>query len=58
MAGHFKAPTLTNVWHNVIFFHDGRYDNLHDVVEHFNQELGLGLSGDDREAIVEYLKTL
>ena len=57
-AGHFKAPTLTNVWHNVIFFHDGRYDNLDDVVQHFNQEFGLGLSADDREAIVEYLKTL
>ena len=57
-AGEFKAPTLANVWHNVLFFHDGRYDELDEVVEHFNQQLGLGLSGDDREAIVEYLKTL
>jgi mono/diheme cytochrome c family protein len=56
--GFFKAPALVNVWDNVLFFHDGRYDDLHDVVRHFDDHLSLGLSDDDVEALVEYLKTL
>lgn len=57
-AGMLKAPTLTNVWHNVLFFHDGRFDRLEDVVAYFDDHLALGLSEDDRTALVEYLKTL
>ena len=54
----FKAPSLVNVWDNTTFFHDGRYDSLAAVVQHFDQTLSLGLSKADREALVEYLHTL
>jgi len=56
--GMFKATALVNVWENNTFFHDARYDDLHDVVRHFDEHLSLGLSDDDVEALVEYLKTL
>lgn len=56
--GLFKAPPLVNVWDNVVFFHDGRYDDLGDVVRHFDDHLSLGLTDADVEALVEYLKTL
>lgn len=58
VAGQLKAPTLTGVSHNVIFFHDGRFDSLGDVVAYFDDFLGLNLSTDDRAALVEYLRSL
>lgn len=56
--GQFKAPSLVNVYDNVVFMHDGRFERLEDVVEHLDGQLGLGLSADDRRAVVEYLRTL
>lgn len=56
--GFFKATALVDVWENAVFFHDGRYDDLHDVVRHFDEHLSLGLSDADVEALVEHLKTL
>jgi hypothetical protein len=41
-----------------VFFHDGRYEKLEDVMEHLNQNLGLGLSKDDLADVTEYVKTL
>jgi cytochrome c peroxidase len=57
-AGQLKAPALTNVWHNALFFHDGRFDDLEDVVEYFDEHLSLGLSSEEKDALVEYLRTL
>lgn len=54
----FKAPSLVNVWDNAIFFHDGRYESLDGVVQHLDETLSLGLSKEDRGAVVEYLHTL
>lgn len=54
----FKAPALTNVWDNVVFFHDGRYDKMEDVVKYFNTKLNLNMTDDDQKAVIEYLKTL
>ncbi len=56
--GQFKAPALVNVYDNVLFMHDGRFETLDAVVEHLDGQLGLALSADDRRAVVEYLKTL
>ena len=57
-ASELKAPSLVNVWDNALFFHDGRYDDLADVVDHLDDALSLGLSADDKKAVLEYLKTL
>ncbi|MCF6157247.1 MAG: hypothetical protein E3K32_01450 [wastewater metagenome] len=40
------------------FFHDGRFETLKDVVEHYNTALNLGLSNQEMNDLVEYLKSL
>lgn len=58
LAGQLKAPSLVGVWDQVVFFHDGRFDKLEDAVAYLDQTLALGMSEEDRRAVVEYLKTL
>ena len=58
MRGFFKAPSLVNVWENPCYFHDGRFAELREVVDYFDTWLALGLEQADRDALVEYLKTL
>ena len=40
------------------FYHDGRFATLRDVVDHYNGVLGLGLSEQNKNDLVEYLKSL
>ncbi|MGB5832179.1 MAG: hypothetical protein WBG92_09355 [Thiohalocapsa sp.] len=40
------------------FSHDGRFDTLLDVVEHYDNYFGLLLSDDQKSDLVEYLKSL
>ena len=40
------------------FWHDGRFPNLGAVVDHYNSCFGLGLSGQQRSDLVQYLKSL
>lgn len=70
----FKVPTLRNVALTAPYMHDGRLATLEDVVEHYNGKLhrsqtldpnlakhpesGLGLSAEDKAALVAFLKTL
>ena len=70
----FKVPTLRNVALTAPYMHDGRFATLEEVVEHYNGRLhrsqtldpnlakhpesGLGLSADDKAALVAFLKTL
>jgi cytochrome c peroxidase len=56
--GFFKASSLVNTYENAVHFHDGRFTELSEVVDYFDALLSLGLSTDDRDALVEYLKTL
>jgi len=57
-GGLFKTPTLLNANFNAPYFHDGRYDNLGQVVDHFDREFGLGLSAQDRGDLVAYLSAV
>ena len=57
-AGELKAPSLVGVWDQVVFFHDGRFDNLEDTVKYLDDTLSLGLTAEDQRAVIEYLKTL
>jgi cytochrome c peroxidase len=72
--GKFKVPTLRNVALTAPYMHDGRFQTLEEVVEHYNTgvqrtrtldpnlakhpESGLGLTGEDKKALVAFLKTL
>jgi cytochrome c peroxidase len=40
------------------FYHDGRFPNLSDVVNHYNNHLKLSLSASEKQELVEYLKSL
>jgi len=55
--GVFKAPALVDVYDSVLYFHDGRFTSLEQVVRHFDERLSLGLTEVERRALVEYLKT-
>jgi cytochrome c peroxidase len=72
--GKFKVPTLRNVALTAPYMHDGRFATLEEVVDHYNGKLhrsqtldpnlakhpesGLGLSTEDKAALVAFLKTL
>ena len=56
--GMFKAPSLVNVWESPNYLHDGSLGELREVVDYFDTQLELGLSSDDKTALLEYLKTL
>ena len=40
------------------FYHDGRFASLQDVVEHYNTFKGLGLTDQEKQDLVEFLKSL
>lgn len=40
------------------FYHDGRFPSLQDVVNHYDRHLQLGLRGEEKSDLVEYLKSL
>ena len=68
LAGAFKVPTLRNVAETAPYMHDGRFANLHEVVEHYrqapkrrlgHQELNpLLLTSEQVDQLVMFLKTL
>jgi hypothetical protein len=40
------------------YYHDGRYQTLGQVVQHYNSCFGLGLTASEQSDVVEYLKSL
>jgi cytochrome c5 len=40
------------------FYHDGRFADLRAVVDHYNQVFGLNLSEQDKQNLVQYLRSL
>jgi hypothetical protein len=56
----YRTAPLGGLWSHAKggFYHDGRFATLQDVVEHYNGYLHLGLSGMEKAALVEYLKSL
>ena len=57
-GGLFKTPTLLNANFNAPYFHDGRYDDFGQVVDHFDRVFGLALSAQDRADLVAYLRAV
>jgi cytochrome c peroxidase len=58
--GMYRTTPLKGVWSHQKggFFHDGRFVTLLDVVNHYNNFLGLGLSEQEKNDVVAYLKSL
>jgi cytochrome c peroxidase len=56
----YRTAPLKGLWTHTTggFFHDGRFQTLHDVVQHYNRFFGLGLSDSQVHDLVEYLKSL
>lgn len=72
--GKFKTPSLRNIAVTAPYMHDGRFQTLEEVVEHYNNgvqrsatldpnlakhpEGGLQLTPEEKRALVAFLKTL
>jgi hypothetical protein len=56
----YRTAPLAGLWTHTKggFYHDGRFATLGDVVDHYDQHFGLGLSESERNDLVEYLKSL
>jgi len=57
-GGLYKTPTLLNANFNAPYFHDGRYETFAQVVDHFDRGFELGLSAQDRDDLVAYLRAI
>jgi len=72
--GKFKVPSLRNVAVTAPYMHDGRFETLEQVIDHYDHGVqrsasldpnlakhpstGLGLGASDKRALVAFLKTL
>ena len=54
----YRTTPLRGLLQHAPYFHDGSAANLGEVVDHYNQVLGLNLSAVQKKDLIEYLKTL
>ena len=56
----YRTAPLAGLWSHQKggFYHDGRFATLRDVTEHYNSFLSLGLTEQEKLALIEYLKSL
>src|SRR5579864_8915619 len=56
----YRTTPLRGLWSHQKggFYHDGRFQTLDEVVEHYDQLSKLGLSEAERKELVEFLKSL
>ena len=40
------------------FYHDGRFATLNDVIKHYNEHFSLNLTAEEKQYLLEYLKSL
>ncbi len=72
--GKFRTPSLRNVAMTAPYMHDGRFETLEEVIDHYSEHIqnsptldpvigskfgeGLGLSDGDKQAIIAFLNSL
>jgi cytochrome c peroxidase len=58
--GRYRTTPLKGLWSHAKggFYHDGRFATLLDVVNHYDAHFALSLSGQQKNDLVEYLKSL
>ena len=54
----YRTTPLRGLWQHPPYFHDGSAPDLPSVVEHYDQRFGLSLTREQKNDLVEYLKTL
>jgi cytochrome c peroxidase len=56
----YRTTPLAGLWTHTQggFYHDGRFPTLPDVVNHYDQHFGLGLTPAQINDLVEYLKSI
>jgi mono/diheme cytochrome c family protein len=56
----YRTAPLKGLWTHTKggFYHDGRFANLLDVINHYNTFFNLGLTAGEKVALVQYLKSL
>ena len=56
----YRIPPLRGLWTHKKggFYHDGRFRDLLDVVNHYDQFFALGLTPEEKSDLIEYLKSL
>ena len=55
----YRTSPLKGLWtHQSSFYHDGRFVTLRDVVNHYDAHLGLNLTEQEKDELIEYLKSL
>jgi len=54
----YRTTPLRGLLQHAPYFHDGSAASLTDVVDHYNQVLGLNLTAAQKKDLIEYLKTL
>ncbi len=56
----YRTSPLKGLWTHLKggFFHDGRFVTLLDVVNHYNTFFGLGLTDEEKNDLVEYMKSI
>jgi hypothetical protein len=57
-TGNYRTTPLRAVWQHPPYFHDGSAETLEAVVEHYDDQMSLGLAADEQADLVEYLKSL
>jgi len=54
----YRTTPLRALWQHPPYFHDGSAATLRDVVEHYNDHFKLGLTDQEKQDLVEFLKSL
>jgi len=56
----YRTVPLAGLWSHQKggFYHDGRFANLREVVDHYDSFLGLRLTAEEKRELIEYLKSL
>ena len=56
----YRTAPLNGLWTHTKggFYHDGRFATLRDVLDHYNTVFSLALSEQDKNDLIEYLKSL
>jgi hypothetical protein len=56
----YRTAPLAGLWSRQSrgFYHDGRFQTLDEVIQHYDQHLNLGLSPQERKDLVEFVKSL
>jgi cytochrome c peroxidase len=58
--GMYRTAPLKGLWTHMErgFYHDGRFETLLDVIDHYDNHFDLGLDESQKADLVEYLKSL